>query len=218
MIEAMSKEISDVVLKSNGMTVAFSDNSVVEVVYEWDNKSRKFEVIGATKEEKLLIEEYFIASNSYDDIEDISGLDGEEDGGSSSDIGDLSDLTTSNKSSIVDSINELDAKSNAVQSQIDGLEDDLGNLNLLGTADRSSLVNSINEVLSIANSAAGSVYTHVQSAPASPWTVNHNLGYRPAVSVFSVGGKEVIVEIIHASVNQTLIYFDSPMPGSATFS
>ncbi len=57
-----------------------------------------------------------------------------------------------------------------------------------------------------------------QSTPAATWTINHNLGYRPNVRALSVGGVEMLVEISHTSVNQTLIYFDTPTAGSAIYS
>jgi hypothetical protein len=45
--------------------------------------------------------------------------------------------------------------------------------------------------------------------------VNHNLGFRPAASILSVGGKEMWAEVIHTSVNQFIAYFDAPISGVA---
>lgn len=61
-------------------------------------------------------------------------------------------------------------------------------------------------------------YIHTQTNQQIQWLVNHNLGYKPAVSVFSVGGVQVMCEVIHQSNNQTTIYFDLPYAGTATFS
>lgn len=58
-------------------------------------------------------------------------------------------------------------------------------------------------------------YTHTQSSAADTWTVNHNLGFRPAASILSVGGKEMLAEVIHTSVNQFIAYFDAPISGVA---
>lgn len=58
-------------------------------------------------------------------------------------------------------------------------------------------------------------YTHAQPAPSDVWVVNHNLGARPQVSVLSVGGKELMAEVIHSNENQALIYFDQPTAGTA---
>lgn len=45
--------------------------------------------------------------------------------------------------------------------------------------------------------------------------MNHNFGSRPLVSVFSMGGREMWAEVVHASDNQALIYFDAPTAGYA---
>ncbi len=58
-------------------------------------------------------------------------------------------------------------------------------------------------------------YVHTQASPLATWTVNHNLGRKPLVAVLSVGGQEVIAEVLHASNNQVLISFASPAVGSA---
>lgn len=57
-----------------------------------------------------------------------------------------------------------------------------------------------------------------QAAPATTWTINHNFGVRPNVSAYSTGGRELWAEIIHVSVNQTQILFDSPIAGYAILS
>lgn len=59
-------------------------------------------------------------------------------------------------------------------------------------------------------------YEHVQSGAAPVWTVNHNLGRRPAaVSVRSPGGVEVTAAIHHLTDNQLQIRFAAPASGSA---
>jgi hypothetical protein len=58
-------------------------------------------------------------------------------------------------------------------------------------------------------------FTHTQAVASDTWTVNHNLGFRPAVSTLSVGGKEMLAEVIHTSVNQFIAYFDAPTSGIA---
>ena len=60
-------------------------------------------------------------------------------------------------------------------------------------------------------------FVHTQGSAATSWTVNHNLGFRPAVEVFSVGGAEIDAAILHTSVNQTVISFSTPTAGSARF-
>lgn len=63
----------------------------------------------------------------------------------------------------------------------------------------------------------GGSYQHTQSTPASTWVVNHNLGFRPDVTVFSPGGIEVEAEIAHISTTQTEIRFSAAATGSARF-
>lgn len=58
-------------------------------------------------------------------------------------------------------------------------------------------------------------YEHVQASPASSWTANHNLGFKPQVQPLSVGGVAMLAEVVHASVNQAVIYFDAPVAGVA---
>lgn len=56
---------------------------------------------------------------------------------------------------------------------------------------------------------------HDQTTPASPWVVNHNLGSQPLIEVFSAGGSKLLVQIVHTSANQALIYPDEPTTGFA---
>lgn len=64
---------------------------------------------------------------------------------------------------------------------------------------------------------ASAFFEHVQAVASDAWTINHNLGFRPAVTVFSPGGVEVEADVIHVSVNQTVIAFAAPQAGSARF-
>ena len=63
-----------------------------------------------------------------------------------------------------------------------------------------------------------STFEHIQAAADSTWTVNHNLGFRPSVTVLSTGGLEMLAEVLHTSLNQALVYFDTPMAGVAVCS
>jgi hypothetical protein len=65
---------------------------------------------------------------------------------------------------------------------------------------------------------AGTTHEHYQTTASSTWVVNHNLGFRPAVTILSVGGTQMLAEVIHASLNQVLVYFDEPMTGLAVCS
>lgn len=61
----------------------------------------------------------------------------------------------------------------------------------------------------------GAGYDYVQSSPSDNWVINHNLGYKPTVQVFTVGGLEIIGEIQHVSNNQVTVTFNTPLAGSA---
>jgi len=65
---------------------------------------------------------------------------------------------------------------------------------------------------------SSATFQHTQSAASSMWTVNHNLGFPPNVRAYSSGGREMIAEVIHNGLNQSLIYFDSPANGFAVCS
>lgn len=56
---------------------------------------------------------------------------------------------------------------------------------------------------------------HTQSVAASTWTVAHNFGKYPVVSVLTPGGLEVDAEIANLSLNVIEIRFASPQIGKA---
>lgn len=60
-------------------------------------------------------------------------------------------------------------------------------------------------------------YVHTQASASATWTVNHNLGFRPAVEVLDAGGQKVHVAVVHTSVNQTVISANTPFTGTARF-
>ncbi len=61
-------------------------------------------------------------------------------------------------------------------------------------------------------------YNHPQPVAAATWIINHNFGYRPNVSVYSVGGLERWAEVLHTSDNQAQVFFDSAAAGYAVCS
>lgn len=58
-------------------------------------------------------------------------------------------------------------------------------------------------------------YVHTQSAPSATWTVNHNLGYRPAVEILDSGSQEIDGEVSHPTINQTVITLNPASAGIA---
>lgn len=61
----------------------------------------------------------------------------------------------------------------------------------------------------------GDGFEFMQAQPQPQWLINHNLGYRPGVFIFSLGGVEIEATVIHASANQVLIHFNTATAGMA---
>lgn len=58
-------------------------------------------------------------------------------------------------------------------------------------------------------------FEHLQAAAAAVWIVNHNLGFRPNVTLTTLGGAEMLAEVLHISLNQVQVFFDDPRSGIA---
>lgn len=58
-------------------------------------------------------------------------------------------------------------------------------------------------------------YHHVQAVPATVWTVTHNLGRHPAVSVLDSAGSQVEVAVSHTSLNQVVLTLAYAVSGTA---
>lgn len=58
-------------------------------------------------------------------------------------------------------------------------------------------------------------FDHSQTAPATVWTINHNLGFRPSVQTFSVGGVEMLGSVQHISLNTLTLTFAAAVAGTA---
>ena len=63
--------------------------------------------------------------------------------------------------------------------------------------------------------AGGVAYVHTQATPSTTWTINHNLGYRPAVELLDTGSQEIDAEIAHPSANQTVVTLNPATAGLA---
>ena len=61
----------------------------------------------------------------------------------------------------------------------------------------------------------GAAYQFEQAAPATVWTINHNLGYRPSVEILDAGSQEIDGEVAHPSVNQTVVTLNPASAGLA---
>jgi hypothetical protein len=58
-------------------------------------------------------------------------------------------------------------------------------------------------------------HTHTQAVASTTWTINHNLGYYPTISLQTVGGVEFEAEITHTSVNQAVVSLVTATAGTA---
>lgn len=63
--------------------------------------------------------------------------------------------------------------------------------------------------------AGSGAYVHSQSSPSTTWTINHNMGIRPAVELLDSGGQEIDGEISHTNVNQTVVRLNPASAGIA---
>lgn len=64
----------------------------------------------------------------------------------------------------------------------------------------------------------GGNYTHNQIVSSSTWTITHNLGFFPAVSVVDSGGNYVVGDVTYVSQNVVTISFSSSFGGKAYLS
>lgn len=61
----------------------------------------------------------------------------------------------------------------------------------------------------------GGAFVHTQATPATTWTINHNLGYRPSVELFDDTGQEFNAQVVHVNTNQCVVYIVIAIAGSA---
>jgi hypothetical protein len=57
--------------------------------------------------------------------------------------------------------------------------------------------------------------TYTQTAPASTWTIAHNLGYRPTVQCTTLGGLLLLGDVLHLSDLVCQLSFNTPTAGVA---
>jgi len=61
----------------------------------------------------------------------------------------------------------------------------------------------------------GDSYHHDQGVASQTWTVNHNLGRHPVVSVLDSSGSQVEVGVLHTTVNQVVLSLAYATSGTA---
>lgn len=61
-------------------------------------------------------------------------------------------------------------------------------------------------------------YRFVQPTPSSTWTIDHNLPFRPNVSIVDSFGREIVAEIAYSSQTQVVLSFSPACAGEAYLS
>lgn len=61
-------------------------------------------------------------------------------------------------------------------------------------------------------------YLHFQATPEVVWTITHNLGFNPGVTVVDSTGRQVEGDVVHLSANTVEISFTAAFAGSAFLS
>lgn len=64
-------------------------------------------------------------------------------------------------------------------------------------------------------SASDLSYLHLQPTPSATWTINHNLGLKPVVQLFTTGSQEFDGLVTHTSNNQCVATMTAPVAGFA---
>jgi hypothetical protein len=64
----------------------------------------------------------------------------------------------------------------------------------------------------------GGSYVHNQSISSATWTISHNMGFFPSVSVVDNGGNVVVGDVLYISENQVSISFSASFGGKAYLS
>lgn len=61
-------------------------------------------------------------------------------------------------------------------------------------------------------------YTHNQAVASDFWTIDHNLGYRPAVTSYDTADDQIIGNVDHVTANSLTIEFTTAVSGVAYMS
>lgn len=61
----------------------------------------------------------------------------------------------------------------------------------------------------------GDIFEHNQTTPSYDWTVNHNLGRYPELTILGTDGNQIITDIEHVNINTAIVHFGAPIIGKA---
>lgn len=99
------------------------------------------------------------------------------------------------------------------------LQSSIGNLNNLNTSNKQSLVDAINEAAQSGGDGGGvgstSAFTYTQGSASDEWTIQHNLGKYPSVTIVDSGGNVVVGDVQYLSTNEISISFAGAFSGKA---
>lgn len=71
------------------------------------------------------------------------------------------------------------------------------------------------QVVGIQGPGGDAHFVHDQETPSDEWTITHNLGKNPAVTVVDSGGTEWQTAVEHISENELTVRFSAPFAGRA---
>ena len=63
--------------------------------------------------------------------------------------------------------------------------------------------------------ANGAGFDYTQASASDTWVIAHNLGFRPSVTTYTVGGVEMVGSVAHLSTDVVQINFNTPVAGFA---
>lgn len=102
---------------------------------------------------------------------------------------------------------------------IQKIQEQIGNLNDLSTANKQTLVDAINEAAQSGGSggsASGTpAYIYTQGSASDEWTIQHNLGKYPSVTIVDSGGNVVVGDVQYLSTDEISISFAGAFSGKA---
>lgn len=90
------------------------------------------------------------------------------------------------------------------------------------------LENTIREIIEVTEASPGpkgdqgdpgtGAFIYEQPVPSSTWTINHNLGFFPGVTVVDSGGTDVVGSITYVDEDNLYVTFNAPFGGTAYLS
>ena len=97
-----------------------------------------------------------------------------------------------------------------VADAVEAIETELGVQPKGAYADVASRLDAI-----VAGAGDDKTFRHIQGTPSTTWTVTHNLGKYPAVTLFDSSGREFKAQIDHVSDNQLTVTLGAALSGEA---